>query len=458
MKYITATVLFIFLLSASILQANEIQLNFPHFAGHAYEWNIFQGKDQITVQSEQIPHDGRVTLTMPDPYKDYKGMTRWLLKKGGGLDMIYTGKGFSVECRAEKPGPDNIIYTSNPENDYLKAQHRRQQTILDKLGAVNHLLQVYQPDEDLHKTAQAEQAHLRQAFAQVQADRTESPLYAARFGEIVDFTRGIADKIYDNPEDHTAYFNDFVTHILDFKDLYTSGHWDQVLHHWVMMNIRSDQEDAGVTKRLSAAMGRMEADNLLAAFAEKAVPLLVQKGKDDLLPLIKNHLEEHPGAMAKLSSTAKNMLASFTILTGKKGPDLVFKAPVRKQADMAKEDIVLETDQLNADYTVLLFYKGDCPLCEDALIDLANKYQKLKEQNVRVIAVSGDESEKAFEKKLAYHQWPDNYCDFTGMAGVNFKNYAVLGVPTLYLLHREGIVVKKSAIVDELLEAVGSSR
>jgi len=44
------------------------------------------------------------------------------------------------------------------------------------------------------------------------------------------------------------------------------------------------------------------------------------------------------------------------------------------------------------------------------------------------------------------------------MAGVNFKNYAVLGVPTLYLLHREGIVVKKSAIVDELLEAVGSSR
>jgi peroxiredoxin len=458
MKYKTATVLFIFLLSASILQASEIKLHFPHFSGQAYEWKIFQGKQKLTVRTGEIPSDGRVALTMPETYQDYRGMTRWLLKKGGGLDMIYTGKSFSVECLSDKPNSENIIYTGNPENDYLKAQHRRQQTILDKLGAVNHLLQVYQPDEDLHKTAQAEQAHLRQAFEQVQADRKDSPLYAARFGEIVDYTRGIADKIYEDQEDHIAYFNDFVTHKLDFEDLYTSGHWDQVLHHWLMMNIRSREGDAGVTKRLGTVMKRMKTDDILAAFAEKAVPLLVQKGKDDLLPPIKAHLEDHPDAMAKLSSSAKSMLASFTILTGKKGPDLVFKAPVRKQADMAKEDIELETDQLDADYTVLLFYKGDCPLCEDALIDLANKYQKLKDQNVRVIAVSGDENKKAFEKKLAYHQWPDNYCDFSGMSGVNFKNYAVLGVPTLYLLDKDGVVVKKSAMVDEVLEAVGSSR
>jgi len=337
MKYLTTTALLIFLLTAATLQASEIKLHFPHFTGHTYEWKIFQGKDPVTVRSGEIPHDGRVTLTMPEAYQDYQGMTRWLLKKGGGLDMIYTGKGFSVECLAENPNDKNIIYTGNPENDYLKAQHRRQQTILDKLGAVNHLLQVYKPDEDLHKTVLEEQAQLRQAFEQVQTDRSKSPLYAARFGEIVDFTRGIADKIYDNPEDHAAYFNDFVTHTLDFKDLYTSGHWDQVLHHWVMMNVRSKEGEAGVTNRLGIAMGRMEADYILAAFAEKAVPLLVQKGKDDLLPPIKAHLEEHPDAIAKLSPAAKSMLASFTILTGKKGPDLVFKAPVRTQAGVVNQ-------------------------------------------------------------------------------------------------------------------------
>jgi peroxiredoxin len=454
MKYLTTAAIVIFLLMAANLYAQEIHLHFRHFTGHTYEWKIFQGKQELTIRSGIIPPDGQVTLIMPETYQDYQGMTRWLLKKGGGLDMIYVGNSFSVECLAEQPGSDNIIYTGNPENDYLKAQHSRQQKILDKLGAVNHLLQVYPPDEVLHKTALDEQAHLRQAFEQVQAERAENTLYAARFGEIVDFTRGIADKIYDNPEDHTTYFNDFVTHTLDFKDLYTSGHWDQVLHHWLMMNIRSDEEDDEFITRLDTVLDRMEGSPILTAFAEKAVPLLVQKGKDELLTPIKAHLEDRPGAMAKLSSTTKTMLASFTILTGKKGPDLVFKAPVRTQTGVVNQDIMLGTDQLDADFTVLLFYQGDCPLCEDALIDLANKYQKLKDQNVRVIAVSGDENEKAFEKKLAYHQWPDNYCDFTGMSGVNFKNYAVLGVPTLYLLDREGIVVKKSAMVDELITII----
>jgi peroxiredoxin len=368
--------------------------------------------------------------------------------------MIYTGNSFSVECLSEQPGPDNIIYTGNPENDYLKSQHLRQQTILDKLGAVNRLLQVYAPDEDLHKTVQAEQAHLRQAFEQVQTDRSESPLYAARFGEIVDFTRGIADKIYEDQKDHISYFNNFVTHTLDFNDLYTSGHWDQVLHHWMMMNIRSDKGDQAFLVRLEAALSRMDRDNILAAFAEKTVPLLVEKGKDDLLPAIAQHLETRPDVRTNLTGSVKNMMASVKILTGQKGPDLVFHAPVRTQAGTSAQDIIIETANLDAVYTILLFYQGECPLCEDALIDLANKYQQLKDQNVRVIAISADKTEQGFKKKLAYHQWPDNYCDFTGMAGENFTKYGVLGVPTLFLLDQDGVVVKKTAMVDEVVTII----
>ena len=448
----------ILLLAGFDVCAEEIYLHFPHFTGQQYEWKIFQGRDQSTVRSGEIPSDGRITLIMPQAYQDYQGMTRWLLKKGGGLDMIYTGKGFSVECLSIQPGPDNIIYTGNPENNYLKTQHLRQQTILEKLGAVNHLLEVYQPDEDLHKIAIAEQLRLRQAFEQVQADRSKSSLYAARFGEIVDFTRGIADKIYENQEDHIAYFNDFVTHTLDFKDLYTSGHWDQVLHHWVMMNIRSDKGEQAFQDRLDKTIARMDRDDILAAFAEKAVPLLVEKGKDDLLPTISKHLETQPAAQAALSGSVKNMIASVKILTGEKAPDLMFRAPVRTQTGVVKKDITVETANLDSAYTILLFYQGECPLCEDALIDLANKYKRLEELHVRVIAISADKTEQGFQKKLAYHQWPDNYCDFTGMSGDNFSNYAVLGVPTLFLLDQEGTVLKKTAMVDDLIEIIDGYR
>ena len=444
----------IFLLSCSLVHAQEIQLHFSYFAGHQYDWKIFQGERELTVRSGEIPQDGLVILVMPEVHKNYRGMTRWLLKSGGGLDMIYTGRGFSVECLSEHPAPDNIIYTGNPENNFLAAQHLSQQIILDRLGAVNHLLKVYSPADDLHKMVSKEQELLRQQFEQVQADRSKILLYAARFREIVDFTRGVADKVYENPEDHMTYFNNFVTHTLNFEDLYTSGHWDQVLHDWLMMNIRSQDSVQGVKNNLNAALGRMGRDDILSDFIQKAVPLLVKEGKDDLLPGIISYLNKHPDARAKLPDNVKNMLSSFKILTGKKTPDLMLKAPVRTQTGRSAKDITLETDKLNANYTILLFYQGECPLCEDALIDLANKYKWLTEHKVRVIAISGDTTEQGFEKKLAYHQWPDNYCDLTGINGVNFQNYGVLGVPTLFLLDKDGMVLEKTATVADLLKAI----
>jgi peroxiredoxin len=391
---------------------------------------------------------------MPETYQDYRGMTRWMLKKGGGLDMIYVGKDFSVECLSEHPGPDNIIYKANPENDYLSAQGQKQQDILKKLGAVNHLLQAYSQEEDLHKTASKEQERLRRQFEQTQKERRKSPLYAARFGEIVDFTRGVADKVYENQEDHVRYFNNFVTHTMNFMDIYTSGHWDRVLDNWVMMNIRSKDGDAGFEKKLTTALNRMDQDKILGAFVETVVPLLVQKGKDELLPVIATQLDKRPQAMNELSDTTRQMMSSFKILTGRKAPNLIFKAPFLTQTGKSDRDIVLETGNLNADYTILLFYKGSCALCEDALIVLANRYKWLKKHNVRVIAVSGDNSEQEFEKKQRYHQWPDNYCDFTGMDGTNFRNYAVMGIPTLYLLDKKGVVLKKSAMADEIIDRV----
>ena len=444
----------VLLVSIATLHAQEIQLHFPHFTGQNYDWKIFQGGKKLTVRSGKIPPNGRVTLIMPKIYQDYRGMTRWMLKKGGGLDMIHVGKDFSVECLSEHPGPDNIIYKDNPENDYLSAQNQRQQVILKKLEAVNHLRQAYAPDDALYKTALKEQERLRLQFEQTQKERTNSALYAARFGEIVDFTRGVADQVYENREDHVRYFNNSVTHTMNFMDLYTSGHWDRVLDNWVIMNIRSKDGDAGFEKRLNTALNRMDQDEILGAFVETVVPLLVQKGKDELLPVITAQLDKRPQAMNELTDTTRRMMSSFKTLTGRKAPNLIFKAPFLTQTGKSDTDIVLETGNLNADYTILLFYKGSCALCEDALIVLANRYKWLKKHNVRVIAVSGDDSEQGFEKKQRYHQWPDNYCDFAGMDGTNFRNYAVMGIPTLYLLDKQGVVLKKSAMADEIIDRV----
>lgn len=128
------------------------------------------------------------------------------------------------------------------------------------------------------------------------------------------------------------------------------------------------------------------------------------------------------------------------------------------QAGVVNQDITLEIGKLYAAYTILLFYQGEYLLCGDALIRLANKYRWLEDQSVCVIAISSDTIDQEFEKKLAYHQWPDNYCDFTGMNGKHFNNYGVLGVQTLFLLDHHGKVLKKAAIVDELLEIIDKKK
>jgi peroxiredoxin len=217
-----------------------------------------------------------------------------------------------------------------------------------------------------------------------------------------------------------------------------------------MMNDRSSQ-DAVFGKRLDEVLKRMDQDDILAAFVRKAVPLLVRMGKDDLLPRVGEVLDKRLGVKAGLPKPARNMLASYKILTGRKAPDLVFQAPVRTSTGVVNGGITIATDNLGAEHALLLFYQGDCQPCEDALIVLSNGYNLLKDKDVRVIAVSADESPQSFEKKIPYHQGPDNYCDFTGMTGVNFKNYAVLGTPTLFLLDREGIVVEKTAVAEDLL-------
>jgi hypothetical protein len=43
-------------------------------------------------------------------------------------------------------------------------------------------------------------------------------------------------------------------------------------------------------------------------------------------------------------------------------------------------------------------------------------------------------------------------------SGENFANYGLLGVPTLFLLDRQGIVQKKTAMLDELLPVISRQR
>jgi len=43
------------------------------------------------------------------------------------------------------------------------------------------------------------------------------------------------------------------------------------------------------------------------------------------------------------------------------------------------------------------------------------------------------------------------YCDFEGTSGVNFRNFAVMGTPTMFLINSEGVIIEKVATVKQLI-------
>ena len=101
---------------------------------------------------------------------------------------------------------------------------------------------------------------------------------------------------------------------------------------------------------------------------------------------------------------------------------------------------------------MLLFYQSDCGHCKTAIEGLKENYQDLVQKGVKIISIAGDTYQETFKTTATQFPWTDSYCDLNGINGINFKNYAVLGTPTIYVLDRKGIILSKMATITEVLD------
>ena len=67
------------------------------------------------------------------------------------------------------------------------------------------------------------------------------------------------------------------------------------------------------------------------------------------------------------------------------------------------------------------------------------------------MALSADTDPQVFKDSAAAFPWKDTYCNLEGFNGVNFKNYAVIGTPTMFVLDSKGVILKKIATIEQLL-------
>jgi thiol-disulfide isomerase/thioredoxin len=425
--------------------SQTINLEFPYFAGKTYDFTIFQGEKRITLKAEAIPQGGKVQLIIPEEYKGYKGIAQWYLTNsatGGGLDLVINNEDFSVSCLDSIPNENNIIYKNTTENLFDKANYKKQQILFEKHDAMLAAKRAYDSKKKLYKLANKEYNSLIIQYEAHSKALNSSTLYAAKFRQIVNLTMGIGPKITLDENEKARDINHFMVNELDYEVLYTSNHWGGIIGNWVQLQKMVIKDDAKMIADATTILNRIQTDKVYTDYVIDLTKELTREGKDDVLfALIK------PVKNAKRLLNYDGVLSVFKQdLTGK-ARDLIVST-----SEGSTQTTILKTDELNSKYTLLFFYQSECGHCETAIAALKSNYQELTDKGIKITSIAGDLDPKTFETNAASFPWTTKYREVEGMSGVNFKNYAVIGTPTMFLLDSKGMIIEKVATVEELLE------
>jgi thiol-disulfide isomerase/thioredoxin len=379
-------------------------------------------------------------------------MAQWYLTNsatGGGLDLIINNEDFSVTCLDSIPTAESIVYKNTLENIFDKANYQKQQKLFEKHDAMLAAKRAYEPKSKFYKLSENEYAKIVRQYDTYCNDLKKSSLFAAKFRQIVNLTMGIGTIITLDEKEKANNINTFITSDLDFSVLYTSNHWGGIINSWTEIQIKVLKDDTRLIADATTILNRIKDNNVYTDFVINLTKELTRAGKDNalfaLVPVIKN---------SKRLLQYDGVLNIFKQDLTDKAPDLTF---VRYNGTKeAKNQIttVIKTDDLKSKFTLLVFYKSGCGPCEDTMAGLTANYKDMVSKGIKIVSIAADTDEKVFKDTSSPHPWPDKYFDFEGTKGINFKNYAVIGTPTMYILDSKGIILSRLSTITEVLEFV----
>lgn len=430
--------------------AQTINLEFTYFGGKTYEFKIVQGNKHVVLQKDTIPANGKVQLKIPAKYKGYKGMAMWYLtnsKTGGGLELVINNEDFSVTCTQAVPTTEGIIYKNTQENIFEKSSQKEQQVIFAKHDAMLAATKAYDKSTKSYRRFHKEYNRILKQYASYVKKLENTNLYAARFREIVNLTRGIGSIITQDEVLKAKNINTIIVNNLDYEVLYTSNFWGSVIKTWVQLQTNVLKNDAQFTADAKTILNRISSDKVYTEFVVQLTKELTKVGKDSII--------------TALTTTIKNAhkLANFNGVLSVYQKDLTGKAPSLVQLVVTKDATgtaqqqakIIDLAQLKNKYSVLVFYKSGCGPCKELMAGLLDNYKNLTAKGIEIISIASDTDAQEFENTATQHPWSKKYCNLQGFNGINFKNYAVIGTPTLFVVNNKGIIIQKMTGMKELL-------
>ena len=413
------------------VSAQSISLYFPHFAGAEYDFYLYQGVSSDTIQHGVIGEDGKLTLTIPEQYKLYKGMSRWMLRNGGGLDFVITGNDFSVSCMESMPNDNNIVHQGNPENDFTRQYYSIQQHLFEKIRVIRATQRVCQTDtlSSIYLAVENEMKHLKEAFSQHQQEKRNSPLYAAHYLRISDFLNFTPlYSLSDTEEEHRVEMLRFVERELSMDMLFTSGLWENVISQIAGLYGHGDNF-------ISVMITKMQQTTSLLVYEQLAEALITiceqQSWHEPEVQLVNFLIND--GRIKTPTGNLKQAITLYKLSVGS-------NAPALSQGEFPKSE------------TLLVFHESGCGNCAVQMQEIKEKYPQLKAKGYEVVSISADVDLLVFKQESKDFPWKAKYCDGKGFDGKDFENYGIIGTPTIFVLDKQGVIQGRYGRLEDALK------
>ncbi|MFN6328548.1 MAG: peroxiredoxin family protein [Chitinophagales bacterium] len=390
------------------------------------------GKGKLAFKNKQ-PQAGLVNLTIIDKaYLSY--------------DFVLSPtENPTLSCDMEYVYAQNTKISNSPENDCLNRWFDGVAQYKQRIALNQELSKLYTPKMPFSKQLATEKQIVEQQLRKITDTINQSTLFAGKYMQFKLAQEEKLAKVWESNEQKAIAKNYFATQI-DFDALYGSSMWFSTINTCMEVYTKENPYfgtfGTDVVGNLKRIKNQQVYEDLIDAAISVTEKFVWNKDQEAIVDYIvkDNRIKNPQGKIQK-------MIQSYNLSVGKKAPNLVLPTQVG-----STQTTILKTDELNSKYTLLFFYQSGCGHCDTAIAGLKSNYKDLIAKGLKIISIAGDTDQDTYSKAASTFPWAaTTYCDLKGMNGINFKNYAVIGTPMMYVLNSKGMIITKPATVEELL-------
>ena len=433
---------FFLLFTAFVAQvfAQNIMLDFPKLSGETGWLYTFSGS-RVDSLSVVFNEKGKATVILPQ--KDYRGFLYFHIPEKGGGEFVMAEKSLQIICPEEQFHSGMLVFPQSPENDFLRYVFQQKAYLLErqewlKTGEYfrieNEKLKIENENFDA-LYAQMLKVNERD-FRKLEDTVKKSTLYAARFFELINYMQRLYAATQNLDNEQVNGLRDEMQYKIDISALYHSGNlWRDVHEYYreLFYGGNSDSVQEAYANSILITMQRLE-EPVLTAFLSAALTVCERTGYQKAQEvMLTKFIMQYP-TLPITDTKVQRMLGALSLNKGAQIPEINgLTKPLTQPA-------------------ILIFFDSDCDHCRDEIGWLIKHYDEYSKKGYRIISIASDTQENNYQFYAATFPWDkaDRLCDFKGTAGINFKNFGIVGTPMIFVVNEKGVILGKYAKMKEM--------